>query len=313
MGASTRGLPMLSGDLFLTDTGIETTLIFLDGFDLPAFAAFVLLDDEQGRARLQRYFSEHSAVAQRAGTGFVFESPTWRSNPDWGAEVGYEPAALDRVNRDAIRLLTEARDDARIPRERTAISGCIGPRSDGYHPANIMSPDEAQRYHDVQISTFADTNADLVTAVTMTNVPEAIGIVRAASAHDIPAVISFTLETDGVLPCGDALGDAITAVDDATDGGAAYFMVNCAHPTHFANVLDADAPWATRLRGVRANASRRSHAELDEATDLDDGNPTELAKEYADLRARMPSLNVFGGCCGTDLRHIEQVGAALTA
>ncbi len=300
-------LPQLEHRPFLTDSGLETTLIFLDGFDLPEFAAFVLLQTPDGRRRLRRYFQRHASIAREADSGFIAEAPTWRANRDWGRKLGYDGRALDAINKEAITLLADLRDrDDRGPREYV-ISGCIGPRGDGYDPSLRTSAAESQRYHAEQIAAFADTQADLVSALTMTHVDEAIGITRAAQGAGMPAVISFTLETDGRLPDGTPLGAAILQVDAATDNAPAYYMVNCAHPTHFEHVLEDGAPWLGRLRGIRANASRNSHAELDATTELDAGDPHELASDYASLVARFPHLTILGGCCGTDDRHIEQI------
>jgi S-methylmethionine-dependent homocysteine/selenocysteine methylase len=173
-----------------------------------------------------------------------------------------------------------------------------------------MSAGEAASYHAAQIDTFADTEADMVAAMTMTYAEEAIGIARAAKAARMPVVISFTLETDGRLPTGQSLGEAIEAVDAATEAWAAYFMINCAHPTHFARAIESREGWCRRIRGMRANASRRSHAELDSSPDLDEGNPVELGGEYRAILTSHPWINVLGGCCGTDHRHVEAISHA---
>lgn len=304
-------LPQLDGGLFLTDSGLETALIFLEGVDLPLFAAFVLLDTEDGTDRLRRYYRRHAAIAEEAGVGFVAEAPTWRANPDWATRLGYDSSALDRVNRQAIDLVAELRDG--FTGGPFVVSGCVGPRGDGYSPEALMTADEAERYHAEQIGTFAAAGADMVTAMTMTHTGEAIGVARAARVAGVPVVIGFTVETDGRLPSGETLGEAVTAVDEATGSGPAYYMVNCAHPSHFEGVLAVDEPWVGRIGSVRANASRRSHAELDEAEDLDDGDPDELGADYARLRQAHPGLNVLGGCCGTDERHVAAISAACTA
>jgi homocysteine S-methyltransferase len=302
-------LPQLGDDVFLTDSGLETTLIFRDGYDLPAFAAFPLLDTDEGRARMADYYRTHAAIAQEVGAGFVFESVGWRANRDWGEQVGYTPEMLDRANRDSIAFVAELRDELEQA-EPMVISGCVGPRDDGYNPSSLMSEDEAEDYHRTQIATFSETDADLVSALTLTNTSEAIGIVRAAQSCSMPVAISFTVETDGTLPSGTGLGEAIERVDEATDVGAAYFMINCAHPTHFAATLEDDADWAQRIRGLRANSSHKSHAELDEADELDAGDPVQLGQEYAQLRTRFPQITLLGGCCGTDERHIQQIAQA---
>ncbi|MBM3530924.1 MAG: homocysteine S-methyltransferase [Alphaproteobacteria bacterium] len=301
-------LPQLDQDrIFLTDGGMETTLIFLEGVDLPCFASFDLLKNGEGTAQVRRYYSRYAALARDTGMGFVLESPTWRANPDWAAKIGYPRDALADMNRAAIVIMSELRAEYERPRSPMPISGNIGPRGDGYNPGALMSAKEAQDYHGEQIAVFAETEADFVSAFTMNYVNEAIGIARAAKAAGMPSVIAFTVETDGKLPTGQSLKDAIMQVDAETGSAPAYFMLNCAHPTHFIGALKAGEPWTRRLRGLRANASTRSHAELDQATDLDAGNPVELGKQYADLRSRFRHLNVLGGCCGTDFRHVEQI------
>lgn len=299
-------LPQLEDRLFMTDGGLETDLIFHEGVELPEFASFYLLKDEAGRTLLTRYFDQYVDLAHRYGVGLVLESVTWRANPKWATKIGYSAAALADANRAAIELCEQVRNAHETPETPMVISGCIGPRDDGYFPESLMSSDEAQAYHTPQIETFADVATDLVSALTMTHVGEAVGIIRAAQAAGVPAMISFTTETDGTLPEGKSLGDAIREVDDQTGGAAAYFMINCAHPTHFADALNGD-DWVKRIRGFRANASCRSHAELEEATELDEGNPVELGQQFRELKERLPHINVLGGCCGTDHRHIEEI------
>jgi homocysteine S-methyltransferase len=306
-------LPQLGERLFVTDGGLETTFIFHDGIDLPYFAAFDLLKDDAGTERLRRYFARYAGIAAEHGLGMVLEAPTWRASRDWGVKLGYAAAALDAANRKAIDLMLEIREAFEAPERPMVISGNIGPRGDGYRPDVRMSVDEAREYHAVQIDTFADTAADMVAVFTMNYVEEAAGIAQAARAATMPLAVSFTLETDGRLPSGDTLGDAIARTDDLSRGHPAYYMINCAHPTHFERVLDAGAPWLDRIRGLRANASRRSHAELDESTDLDAGDPDDLAGRYRALRPLLRKLSVVGGCCGTDHRHVASVCAALRA
>ncbi|MET0441686.1 MAG: homocysteine S-methyltransferase family protein [Casimicrobiaceae bacterium] len=305
-----HGLPQLGPAVFLTDGGLETTLLFHDGVDLPYFAAFDLLKSDDGRATLRRYFERYSGIAKARGMGLVLETPTWRANPDWGAKLGYDASALAAVNRQAVDLLLDVRRDHESAATPIVISGNLGPRGDGYVAGKRMSADEAADYHDPQVATFAQTDADMVAAFTMNYVEEAVGAVRAAQSHAMPVAISFTVETDGRLPSGMPLAEAIDATDRAT-GGPAYYMINCAHPTHFERVVRDDARLRERVRGLRANASRRSHAELDESADLDEGNPVELAAQYRALRAHLPNLTIVGGCCGTDHRHVDAIGAAL--
>lgn len=310
MNDATR-LPQLGGKIFLTDGGIETALIFLEGLELPHFAAFHLLREAEGRTALRRYYVPFAKIARERKLGFILESPTWRSSPDWGARLGYSRAELDTVNRTAIALMRELREELATPDAPMVISGCVGPRGDGYDPGRLMSADEAASYHAAQIGSMAEAGADMISAITMTHSGEAIGVARAARDAGLPSVIAFTVETDGRLPTGENLGEAISAVDSATENAPAYYMINCAHPTHFMEMLEnaarAGAGWVGRLRGIRANASRRSHQELNDAPDLDAGDPVELGREYAALRRRHPQINVLGGCCGTDQRHLAEI------
>lgn len=306
-----NALPQLSGDFFMTDGGIETTLIFLDGQDLPHFAAFHLLKTLEGENVLRKYFRTYGELAKKFNAGLILEAATWRSSPDWGEKLGYSTEVLAEVNKKLVRLLEEIRSEYETDRIPIVISGCVGPRGDGYIPDTAMSEREAEDYHRMQVETFAGTAADLVTGITMNYAEEAVGIARAAKQANMPVVISFTVETDGNLPTGQSLGGAIKQVDEATSGYPAYFMISCAHPSHFDKVVHGDEPWAARIRGLRANASKMSHAELNEASELDAGNPTELGQEYAALRKhKLKRLNVMGGCCGTDHRHVEQIAIA---
>jgi S-methylmethionine-dependent homocysteine/selenocysteine methylase len=306
-------LPQMSSRTFITDGGLETTLIFHDGHDLPEFAAFDLLTRPNGYEDLRRYYERYIAVALKSRVGFILESATWRASRDWGRKLGYTPADLQAVNRESITLLQDLRSTAETVAVPMVISGNIGPRGDGYQVENKMTAAEAQAYHQEQVDTFSATQADLVSAFTINYAEEAVGITRAAQAAGIPAVISFTVETDGRLPSGQPLGEAVTEVDRATGKGPAYFMINCAHPTHFTDALSGNDPWAHRIRAIRANASTKSHAELDEATELDDGDPMDLGRRYAALKRRVPWLNIFGGCCGTDHRHVEAACKAVTS
>ncbi|MGN6557276.1 MAG: homocysteine S-methyltransferase family protein [Solirubrobacterales bacterium] len=301
-------LPSLDSDrLFAADGGLETTMIFDEGIELPHFAAFLLLESEEGVEALRRYYRGYLEIARRHGLGFTLDTPTWRANRDWGERLGYSAEQLVVVNRRAVELVAEIRDEEQRPETPIAICGTLGPRGDAYDAADEMNAAAAATYHSEQIRTFAGTAADMVSAYTLPYASEAVGMVRAAADAGIPVTISFTVETDGRLPSGQPLGEAIEAVDAETDATARYFMVNCAHPTHFAAAVEAAGPWIERLGGVRCNASRRSHAELDEIEQLDRGQPEELGRLYAELKPHLPAVRVLGGCCGTGTSHIASI------
>jgi S-methylmethionine-dependent homocysteine/selenocysteine methylase len=306
-----RALSQMSGDLFLTDGGIETTLMFLEGLDLPFFAAFHLFRTQQGEDALRKYFRTYAELAKKHRSGLVLETATWRASADWGNKLGYTSRELAEVNRRSVAMLEEIRTEYETADSSIFISGCIGPRGDGYVPTALMSVDEAESYHSQQVETFAGTAVDLVTAITMNYAEEAIGLARAARNEELPVVISLTVETDGRLPTGQSLGDAIKQIDAATASYPSYFMINCAHPSHFSSVVEGEQPWKDRIHGLRANASKMSHAELNEASELDAGDPEALGRDYAMLKSRqLKHLNVFGGCCGTDHRHVDQMAFA---
>jgi S-methylmethionine-dependent homocysteine/selenocysteine methylase len=294
--------------LLLTDAGLETVLLFEEGLELPSFAAFPLLESGEGRAALRRYYEPFLRLARDRGTGFVLSSPTWRANPDWGSQLGYDAEALAVVNGRAVAFLEEVRADVLAPHERdnVLIEGCVGPRSDAYRPTLRMDAAQAERYHGFQLRALADAGCAQAAALTLSYVEEAIGVVRAATAAGLPVVVGFTVETDGRLPSGDSIEQAIDAVDEATDGAARSFMINCAHPAHFADALP-EGTARNRIHALRANASTRSHEELDTAESLDAGDPPDLAARYVALRRELPELHVLGGCCGTDIRHVTAI------
>lgn len=300
-------LPQLSNRLFLSDGGIETTLLFKEGWELPEFAAFDLLKSEEGTKALLNYYLPFVRIALEHQAGFVLETPTWRASKDWGKRLGYSADAISALNRRSVDLMRHLRDQHETPLSPFVVSGAVGPRGDGYVADQLMTVPEAATYHSSQLEAFANAGADMASAITMTNVAEATGLAVAASKLGLPIAISFTVETDGRLPSGETLGFAIEAVDDATGGAPAYYMINCAHPNHFEHVVKDNSDWTTRIRGVRANASRCSHAELDEATELDDGDPIELGDLYRGLFDHLPNVVVLGGCCGTDDRHIAEI------
>jgi S-methylmethionine-dependent homocysteine/selenocysteine methylase len=300
-------LPQLSGDWFLTEGGIETTLVFDKGIDLPEFASFPLLDDAAGREMLRDCLRPYFELACKHGVGMINETLTWRASRDWAQKLGISSADLERLTRAAVDDVVAFREEYESNGHPVVISGCIGPRGDAYNPDRLLGIEEAEQYHSEQIGVFRDTEVDLVSAMTLTHVEEAIGVTRAAGAAGLPIVIAFTVETDGRLPNGLPLSKAIESVDEDEGPSPAYYMINCAHPTHFASVLEPGAPWVERIRCLRANSSALSHAELDESTEIDEGDPAELGEQHRELCKVLTNVNILGGCCGTDPRHVDAI------
>ena len=307
-----NALPQLKGDrLFLTDGGLETDFIFHHGIDLPLFACITLfMGEQQHLPLLRKYYEDYIKAAKAGGYGFVLESANWRASPDWLRKLDVPEAEWAPLNLRAIDFLVELRAKHETPDFPMVISAQIGPRGDGYSIDTKMTVEEATAYHSWQANLYAGTEADMITTMTMNYVEEAIGVAKAAKAAGMPLALSFTVETDGCLPSGTPLGAAIEQVDAATGASPAYYMLNCAHPDHFRDALEKGEGWVSRIKSLRANASKLSHAELDECEELDEGDPAEFGRLHAALKHDFPSFNVFGGCCGTDHRHIEEIARA---
>ena len=289
---------------FLSDGGLETFLIFDKGYDLPCFSAAVLLDSEQGQADLAAYFERFIGIAKKTGRGFVMDAPTWRAGAAWAGPLGQSLKEVMDTNQRAVAFVSALRAQHETDDCPILINGLVGPAGDAYAPDAAIASQDALLIHAPQVHALGKAGVELISAMTLTHTGEAIGIVQAAQEIDVTVVIAFTLETDGRLPSGQPLGEAIAEVDAATNTGPLYYMINCAHPDHFRDVIDTNAAWTLRIGGIRSNASRMSHAELDEAEVLDDGDPAELGRLSADLLTRLPNIRVLGGCCGTDHRHV---------
>lgn len=310
MSKNIGNLPQLNGDVFLVDAGLETDFIFNKGIDIPEFAAHTLLPDAENREQMKLYFNEFIDLAAQYNYGLILDAPTWKAHNIWMSDLGCNADDLEKANHEAVSFVREIKNESKSD-IAIVLNGITGPCGDAYAPEDIMSVEDSEKYHAVQISWLADAKADMVSALTFTQSTEAAGYARAASAIGIPCVISFTVETDGKLPSGQSLREAIEFVDSVSDSYPSYFMLNCAHPDHFAHVLDG-SDWTARIRGLRCNASRQSHAELDACEVLDDGDPVELGRQYRELTSKLSHLNVFGGCCGSDIRHVREIAKAVT-
>ncbi|MCK8462469.1 homocysteine S-methyltransferase family protein [Aliiroseovarius sp. S1339] len=312
MSRSTPRLPHQTDDIFLTDGGTETWLMYKRGFELQKFSAFHLLNDERSAKALREYYTAFANIAVKLGTSFIFDSLTYRASRDWGALLGYSTEGLAEMNHKCIEFYRECAAEAGLAAENTVLSGCIGPKGDAYRLNKGLTAESAESYHREQIDTFKAAGANIVTALTLSTTAEAIGVAKASAEAGIPSVIAFTIEKDRKLRSGETLKQAIETVDRETSNAPAYYMINCAHPVDFGPAL-ANEDWANRIRGLRANASSVAHGTLCKLGHLDEGDPEELARQYVDIRAAHPKMNVFGGCCGTDYVHVEKTGRALLA
>lgn len=289
---------------YLADGGLETFMIFDKGHDLPCFSSAVLLDTEAGRRDLAAYFETYIDIARASGRGFVMDAPTWRSGVAWAEPLGLPIADVLEKNQSAVAFVSKIRDRHESETLPIVINGLVGPAGDAYAPGTLLSEEAAFETHAPQVHALGHAGVNMITAMTLTHAGEASGIARAAKEIDLPVAIAFTLETDGKLPSGQSLDEAIAQVDAASSSAPIYYMINCAHPDHFRDILDKEASWVSRIGGIRCNASRMSHAELDEAEELDDGNPAELGDLSVEIMRHLPNIRVVGGCCGTDHRHV---------
>jgi homocysteine S-methyltransferase len=279
------------------------------GVELPHFSAFPLNDSAAGREVIRSYYRDYLPVAKAAGRSFLFATDSWRASPDWADRLGYDRSLLKQNNATSVALCAEVAAEFAAAGVASDIGGVIGPRRDAWQHDASITVAEAFDYHSPQVEAFAGTAATSLHAYTLTNTPEAIGIARAAERAGLPIVLSFTVETDGALPGRKPLGVAIAEVDEATGGYPAYYMINCAHPRHFTGKVKGGAPWVGRIGGLRPNASAKSHAELDASPEIDIGDIAELAEDHAELLPSLPNLQLIGGCCGTDHRHIAAICA----
>jgi len=302
---------------FLTFPGCETYLLYIQGFPLRDFCAFEVVYDDRAWQRLEDELLRPVADAAAArGFGLLADSFVWRASADYVTRLGAPGVAA--VNQRAIErvraFITRWRAGSDAARAcPVLVTGDIGPRGDGYAATGAVSIGAAYDYHAAQVDVLARAGVDVLVPLTMTSLPETLGILRAAEIAKLPVLVSPTIEPDGKLPDGTPLGEFVATVDDATHGYPLAFMVNCVHPSHLAPVLRAaaerDEPWLTRFRGVRANASAKTHAELDASKALDRGDPAALGGGVADLQ-RAHGLTIVGGCCGTDAEHLACIASA---
>ena len=311
MSATACQLPGPGSKTFITEGGVETHMQYKRGHELRHFCLFDLMNDPKAVADLRAYHEGIIEVALKHKTGAVLDGIHYRSSRDWGELLGYSTEGLEDIVVQGIEFYKDlarefATDDSPMP-----VSGVVGPRGDAYSVGKVMNATESEDYHSEQVETMRNAGADMITALTFSQVEEAIGVVRAAQSTGIPVVVSFTLGADGNLKIGSSFGDAIEAVDKATDSGPIYYMINCTHPVDFAPAFETPGDWTNRLGGFRPNASSLDHGVLCSLGHLEEGDPVELGQQMAGMARRFPHLNVWGGCCGTDYDHIDAIVTAV--
>ncbi len=304
-------LPQLSGKICLTEGGIETYMQYKKGHEFRHFCLFDLMNDAEAMADLRSYHEDLIAVALKHKVGAILDGIHYRTSRDWGTLLGYTKQELKDVVVRGIAFYKDLAEQHETADSPMPVSGVVGPRGDAYSLGKKMTAVEAEDYHSEQLETMQNAGADFATALTFSQVDEAIGVVKAAQALGFPVVVSFALGADGNLKTGISLAEAIEKVDAATQNGPAYYMVNCTHPVDFAPAFASPGLWTERVRGLRPNASSLAHGVLCQLGHLEEGDPVELGQQMADMAARFPHINVWGGCCGTDSAHIDQIARAV--
>lgn len=303
--------PMGSGEIFLTEGGSETEILYRHGFELPEFAMFPLLDDPRAAAAMRAMFCAQLDVAAEFGLSFLLSGLDYRASPDWGAKLGYSPAALAEANLAAIGFLREIAEGYHGQIPQLLIGGILGPRGDAYGLNRDITTESAEDYHAVQLETLKAAEVDFACALTFNNAPEAIGAARAASKIGVPLSISLTLDSTHRLKSGPSLAEAIAEIDaEAGEHAPDFYLLNCSHPLEYEPAIEP-GDWIARLRGVRPNASKMEKLALCKLGHLEAGDPVELGRQVRDLSERHPHMDVFGGCCGTGDRHLREIAKAL--
>ena len=305
--------PRLENKFYLTEGGVETEVMYKWGYELPEFAMFPLLDNPEADAVIRNMFRRYLDVAAEQNTGLLLNGHDYRASPDWAAKLGYSAEGLRDMQRRTIQFLDDMRTEYAGRVSDVYIAACIGPRGDAYGTGGEITVDEAEDYHSLQLQNLDGTAADMAVAATFNNIPEAIGVIRAASEKGMPIGVSLTLTPEGRLRSGPSLREAIENVDEATDGRAAWFGTNCSHPLEFEPALYDAGPWLERLRYIRPNAARMDKIALCSLGHLEDGDPVELGEQMGEVARRLPNADIIGGCCGTDERHLSEIAKNVNA
>lgn len=292
-----------NGGNVMINGGLETTLIYKHNLDLPFFSCIDLFKTEETKQIMYDYYLDYVKAAKKYNVPVIIDTPTWRFNKDWAIQSGYNDQQLANRNKEAVDLVRGLKDVY----DNVIISGELGPRYDGYVISEKMTTEEAQQYHSAQVESFSSSNVDIITAATMNYVEEALGVTLAAKSTSTPLVVSFTLSSEGDLPSGMTLKEAIMKVDTISGEYPLHYMINCVHPVYFAELLkkNKDQAWIKRIKGIRPNASSKSHEELDNLGTLDVGDMDELANYCKEIQDSCKHIKLFGGCCGTTVEHIE--------
>jgi homocysteine S-methyltransferase len=301
------------GVLYLSEGGQETEIMYKHGHDLPEFAMFPLLDDAKARADLDAMYARYLESAAASGFAALMGGLDYRASPDWAEKLGYSRETLREAQLRSIDFLREAAKPFAGQLPDILIAGVIGPRGDAYKLNRTITAQEAEEYHSVQLGTLREANVDLVSAMTFNNIPEAVGLSRAAKRVGLPIILNFTLDSSSRLRSGPTVREAIEAVDaEAGDAHPECYGLNCSHPIEMAPALEPGG-WFKRVRSLRPNAALMEKQALCKIGHLVDGDPPELGAQMGALAHRYPHLDIWGGCCGTWDTHLNHIAKNVRA
>jgi S-methylmethionine-dependent homocysteine/selenocysteine methylase len=293
---------------YLTEGGQETEILYKYGFELPHFAMFPLLDNPRAMAELRGMYGRYLDTAARYAFGVLIGGLDYRASPDWGSLLGYSRESLAEMQLRSIDFLREVAQpyDGHVP--AIMYAGIVGPRGDAYEANRTITAEEAEEYHSEQLATLARAGVDLVEAMTFNNVPEVIGLARAAARVGLPLSVSFTLDHESRrLMSGPTLKDAIETVDAQTgDDQPAFYGINCSHPLEFMPAIEP-GKWFERVRCLRPNAAMMDKISLCTLGHLEAGDPVELGALMGGLARKHPHIDMWGGCCGTWDTHLNEI------
>ena len=304
--------PQEEGRFYLTEGGTETELMYKHGFELPHFAMFPLLDNPEAVSKMREMFRSYLDVAAKHEFCALMGGLDYRASPDWGELLGYSPAGLSDANLQSIEFLRDVAGEYSSDIPEILFQGLIGPRGDAYERNETITENEAEDYHAVQLETLKKADVDLALAITFNNIPESVGVARAAAEIGIPLAISLTLDSSSKLRSGPSLAEAITTIDKEPDQSPEYYLINCSHPVEYEPAIEP-GEWIERIRGVRPNASKMEKIALCKIGHLEDGDPEELGTLCGDLARRYPHMDIWGGCCGTWDKHLDEIARNVRA
>ncbi|HEY8592653.1 MAG TPA: homocysteine S-methyltransferase family protein [Sphingomicrobium sp.] len=302
--------PFLSGLRYLAEGGQETELMYGHGFELPKFALFPLLDDAAAVVQLKAMYEAVLQVAVRHRMSVMLGGLDYRASPDWAGLLGIDAVRLADYQHRSVAFLREVAEPYLEKLPHILVSGIVGPQGDAYERNQTVTASSAEAYHGTQMDNLASAGVDLVQAMTFTSSHEAIGVIRAAQARELPIVVSFMTDSPDEPGGQRSFRQTIEDVDRATDSYALFYGINCAHPREFEPLLRDQGEWLNRIGLLRPNASAKDKVELCQIGHLERGDARELAQLMGVLAARLPNVRVLGGCCGTWDEHLDLIAGA---